>query len=86
MADEQIAIDPDCGPQRGDSEPGQRKDLRRVASGIPGAEGLAVSGDGVLFISGESTVYSVSEGDVAVPFAHGFNDPAGLAIDASGDL
>jgi len=57
-----------------------------VASGIPDAEGLAVSDDGVLFISGESAVYSVSEGHATVALVGGFNDPAGLAIDASDDL
>ena len=57
-----------------------------VASGVPDAEGLAVSDDGVLFISGDNTVYSVRDGGAAVRFAHGFDDPEGLAIDANGDL
>jgi sugar lactone lactonase YvrE len=59
---------------------------RIVASGIADAEGLAWSDDGVLFISGASAVYSVTEGHDATLFARGFDDPEGLAIDASGDL
>ena len=59
---------------------------RIVASGIADAEGLAWSDDGVLFISGDNTVYSVRDGGAAVRFAHGFDDPEGLAIDANGDL
>jgi sugar lactone lactonase YvrE len=59
---------------------------RIVASEIADAEGLAWSDDGVLFISGTSAVYSISEGHDATLIAGGFNDPDGLAIDESGDL
>jgi sugar lactone lactonase YvrE len=62
------------------------RDQRIVASEITDAEGLAWSDDGVLFISGTSAVYSISEGHDATLIAGGFDDPDGLAIDASGAL
>jgi len=64
---------------------GSLGELEVVASGIDDAEGLALSDDGVLYVSGATAVYQVADG-MAIPFVGGFADPEGLAIDADGDL
>lgn len=56
-----------------------------VASGIRGAAELALSDDGVLYVSGEDGVYRVADGESTL-FLGGFEQPGGLAIDADGDL
>jgi len=56
-----------------------------VISDLHDAEGLALSDDGVLYVSSDSVVYRVVDG-VGLLFAGEFHDPEGLAIDANGDL
>jgi sugar lactone lactonase YvrE len=64
---------------------GSAGESRVVASGIDDAEGLALTDDGVLYVSSDRLVYRVADG-VTTPFADGFDDPEGLALDGNGNL
>ena len=62
-------------------------DIETIATNIPGAEGIAITNDGQIFIGAEDGwIYAISPNGEASQFAKTPGRPLGIAIDKQGNL